>query len=569
MKCIGGIRRMSNILHDSVEIVPYTHGKASLIAGICKRLDVSTTVNRYLSKSSGRKPDISYGVMAEMMIANLCDSHKPLYLLDEYFEMVDIKGIFNIDASHEQLNDDRFGNFLDRFHEAGPRKIFSEISALALNTYGLSIRNVNYDTTSKVMWGEYETPENKVGTISIDFGHSKEKREDKKQIKMGIGTANGIIVDAKVLSGNVDDKTFNNEMLDDVNELLEKTSTDKDTFYYVADSAFFTEDNLIKAKRTQIKFITRVPETTNLAKDFIKRSLEERNFSKTVFFENAQGKKSEYYVLEYTGDYRGLPCKLAVCYSCSLEDIKQKTIIKQSIKEQAELAKALKQLAKRDFACEADAQKELEQFFKTKGKKLKYHFLEFNIEAQEKRKAGRPSKEDTPKQYIYKLTAIVTHEEEKVKEAMEEACTFVLASNDLGIPAEEMLLEYKTQSSVEKKFQQLKSPSFVNALYVKSPERVEALTYMLLITMMILSVVEYVVRRELKREGEIIIGPGKVKMKKPTLLSIISIFQNVVVFVLREEDQCKRILQKPLKESQLKVLRYLGLDESIFIGSVL
>ena len=63
---------------------------------------------------------------------------------------------------------------------------------------------------SMVMWGEYETPEGKLGAISINFGHSKQKREDKKQIKLGIGTANSIIVDAKVLSGNKDDKIYNN-----------------------------------------------------------------------------------------------------------------------------------------------------------------------------------------------------------------------------------------------------------------------------------------------------------------------------------------------------------------------
>lgn len=49
------------------------------------------------------------------------------------------------------------------------------------------------------MWGNYETTEGKIGVITIDFGHSKASRPDKKQIKMGIGTANGTIVDAKVL----------------------------------------------------------------------------------------------------------------------------------------------------------------------------------------------------------------------------------------------------------------------------------------------------------------------------------------------------------------------------------
>lgn len=62
------------------------------------------------------------------------------------------------------------------------------------------------------MWGEYEIEEGRVGAINITFSHSKDKREDKNQIKMAIGTANGVIVDAKVLSGNIDDRTKKSEL---------------------------------------------------------------------------------------------------------------------------------------------------------------------------------------------------------------------------------------------------------------------------------------------------------------------------------------------------------------------
>lgn len=354
---------MNDLFGKDIEIKSYDHGKATLIAGVCKKLNVPAIFGHYLSRSNGRKPDIPYGTMAQMMIANLCHARRPLYLMQEYFENVDIKGIFNTDASLEQFNDDRLGGFLDKFYEAGPRKIFSDISITALSIYGLNIKNVNYDTTSKVMWGEYETSEGKVGAVSIDYGYSKAKREDKKQIKMGLGTANGIVVDAKVLSGNMDDKAYNNETLEEVDKLLERTRTNRDTFYYIADSALFTEGNLIKAKDKKIKFITRVPETTNIAKEFVRKSLEERQLSQSIVFENAQGKKAEYYVLDYQGEYKEIPVKLAVCYSCSLKDTKRKTILKQVLKEYAELEKTIKKLEKRSF----------------------------DIEIHEKRKVGRPS----------------------------------------------------------------------------------------------------------------------------------------------------------------------------------
>ncbi len=46
-----------------------------------------------------------------------------------------------------QLNDDRFGHFLDDFYDAGCRQIFMEASSLAFSEYGFNIKSINYDTT--------------------------------------------------------------------------------------------------------------------------------------------------------------------------------------------------------------------------------------------------------------------------------------------------------------------------------------------------------------------------------------------------------------------------------------
>ena len=112
----------------------------------------------------------------------------------------------------------------------------------------------------------------------------------------------------------------------------------------------------------------------------------------------------------------------------------------------------------------------------------------------------------------YFLQIEINADEEKIQKNFEQACTFILCSNDLTLKAEDLLREYKTQIGVEKKFQQLKSPHFVNSLYLDTPERIEALTYLILISMMILSVAEYVVRREMKAEGAMIIGPSGIKI---------------------------------------------------------
>lgn len=241
---------------DNVEM--YSHGKINFMVGICEKVGLPEVFNTNLEKHLGRKTDISHGTMAEMMLVNICDYHHPLLRLQEYFEMKDLEGIFHYPIELNEINDDRFGKSLDSFYEAGPRKIFGELSTKAFLTYGRKVKNINYDTASKVMWGTYETEQGKEGVINIDFGHSKQKREDKKQIKMGIGVANGVIVDAKVLSENMDDKTYNKENLNEVPNILKRLND----FYYIADCALFSKENFEKAKN--LKLITRMPEIAKL-----------------------------------------------------------------------------------------------------------------------------------------------------------------------------------------------------------------------------------------------------------------------------------------------------------------
>ena len=76
---------------------------------------------------------------------------------------------------------------------------------------------------------------------------------------MGIGVANGVMVDAKVLSGNKDDKTYNSETLEDVEGVLKRLNISNEDFHYIADSALFTAGNLKKAESRNIKIITRMP----------------------------------------------------------------------------------------------------------------------------------------------------------------------------------------------------------------------------------------------------------------------------------------------------------------------
>jgi transposase len=544
-------------------------GKLNLIVGVCQKIGLAEVFNKHVTKDLGRKPDIPYGIVAEMMVANIIDGYHPLYKINKYFIEKDIVGIFHHDMDISQITDDRCGNLLDATFEAGGRNILSEIALKAFDIYGIKINNINFDTTSKILWGEYESEDKKLGVINITFGHSKQKRHDKKQLKMAIGCSNGVIVDGKVLSGNEDDKTYNNENLEEVYELLKSHNVDMNEFHYIADSSAFTENNLRKTideeGNVKIKIITKMTNTTNLSKELIAKSIDNENRRKCTLNE---GKKNEsnYLLLDEIVDYKGIKLKTVTCYSQELIETKTKTINRAKEKEKVKVEKKFKKyLSKTNyFKTEEEAMpvfEELQDILK-----LKFIKISTKIETIKIPKNGRPSSTNKEDNMITKY--ILKYDLEELKDVndktIKKECTFILCSNNLNLTGEEILIEYKTQITVEKKFQQLKSPQFVNSIFLENPSRVESLMYLLLISMMVLSVVENVVRTGMKENEEEIIGPGKIKMKKPSLVAILGVFENVAVKRFETNGLTYRMLLHELNYSQKTILKYLKLNEDIF-----
>ena len=554
-------------MFDFNQIIPYHDGKVGFIAGLAQQIGVDHIFNTALEKYTGRPADIPYGSLAQMMLMNMADEHHPLSRLGEYFENIDLESLLGHTIDITKLNDDRFGGLLDAMHDYGLSKLLSAVSLAAFKRYGIKLRNVNFDTTSKVMWGEYKAEDGTLESVEITFGYSKQKRFDKKQIMFSLGTTQGIAFDGEVLSGNTNDKRFNIDNLDRAQNLRQLFSHDhEEDFFYIADSAAFTEELLAKALSMGIHVITRMTDQTKEAKFAIEQVANQLESLPIIEIETST-KPSVYRILETTCTYKDIPLKLACCYSEKLRSTKEKTVLKQVDKEREQLEKSITSLEKRHFACEEDAHLEIERFACEHGKKLKFHRFEQKIESQLKRPAGRPRKDATPADFatIYTVKSSFKANEEAIEARVIGECIFVVSSTKLDMSAESILREYKSQSAVERKFQFLKSPQFVNSLYVDSPRRVEAIGYLMLILMVLLSVAEHVVRRELKKDNVLIIGPGKVKMTRPSLIAIYRIFYSIQTAAIIMSGIKQRGFTKPLADNVKTVLKYLEIPESLYI----
>jgi transposase len=548
------------------QITSFFDGKAGLITGLCQEINLHTIIDKHLENHVGRPPEIPYSSLAQMMLMNIAEDHHPLSRLKDYFENVDLESLLGHSVELNQLNDDRFGGFLDAMYEAGLEQIYSDISLSAFKRYGLKISNVNFDTTSKVMWGDYLTEEGSQGAIQISFGYSKQKRFDKKQIKFSLGTTQGIIVDGQVLSGNLDDKTYNVNNLERAKKIKENFNSEGDDFFYIADSAAFTKSFLQKSSQLDIDVITRMTDNLVSVKEAFEYTLDHLNELESVEIATAT-KPSKYLVYETECDYHNVPLKMVVCSSEKLRPQKERTIAKRVVKEYKLLTDISNELKKRSFACEVDANIEIDKLTNKQLKKLKYHTVNLLTTTVETKRPGRPSKD--PEKNQSKISFVVEldikRDDNSISRHLDKECLFVLACTKLDMSATEILTEYKTQSAVERKFQFMKSPQFINSLYLDSPRRIEALGYLLLILMLLLSVAEFVVRRELKKENQTIIGPGDRVMKNPSLMAIYRVFYSITTIAVNSDGKMHRGFNKPLKNNVKTILRHLGISENLYI----
>lgn len=105
-----------------------------------------------------------------------------------------------------------------------------------------------------------------------------------------------------------------------------------------------------------------------------------------------------------------------------------------------------------------------------------------------------------------------------------KASTFILMTNitdEKKLTALDILKEYKEQTAVEVRFRFLKDPVFVDGIYVKNPDRVMALGCVFLMALLIYSLLERRVRKQLKEENGTIVLLGKRVSDAPTALSIL------------------------------------------------
>jgi transposase len=560
------MERGMSLIRQEVEAYQVQH--LPIVKAYADKMGLVELVNQLVPTEMAVDP----GTVVLAMVLDTLSGRSPLYRLEDFFAQHDTALLLGKAVPAETFNDDTVGRVLDRLYETGTMKVLTACAVRADQVFGLNKRYVHFDTTSMSVYGEYvppAEPQAQAPPFRITYGYSKDKRPDLKQFILSMLCVDRAVpLWGKPDDGNASDKTLNTTLLSEIAQLLAHHGVQPGAYIYIADAALVTEENLAALGET--RFISRLPATYGECGRVIEEALTQDHWEEvgvlaaTPPTKNRPGasyKVAEGHVTLYGQAYR------AVVVRSSAQDKRRLKRLEREVKASSEmLTGALQAAQKQAYFCYADAEAAAE---KLRTMPSAYHQVEVTVEERPKYGQGRPStrKPRPVKEMRYGLTAVLTEQPALLARKREAADCFVLLSNvpqegALAHGAGEVLQAYKEQHGVEQNFAFLKDPVMVNSLFLKKPERLEALGVVLLLALMLWRLMERQMRQYLATTETTVSGWDKKATERPTSFMMTTKFAGLLVLKVGGHRQ----LARPLLGVQQQYLTALGLSASCFTG---
>jgi transposase len=256
----------------------------------------------------------------------------------------------------------------------------------------------------------------------------------------------------------------------------------------------------------------------------------------------------------------------AVVVHSDAGDRRRQTKLERMLAESREAAQLMLRAEKKvEYFCREDAQAAAARLAREGSP---YHYCACSVAERPTYARGRPpaSGERRIAKMMYVLEGEVAERADEADKARAAAGCFVLltnvpASGEMAHTGAEVLAAYKEQHGIERNFGFLKDPLIVNDLFLKKPERIEALGFVLLVSLLAWSLMEHVMRSHLQRTDTDIIGWDKKKTRKPTTFMMTTKFKGLLVARIGDEW----FLTAPFTKAQQQFVQALGLSEEMIL----
>jgi transposase len=499
-----------------------------IVAGVCREIGLAEWLDAH---EPGKRQQVSVGTATVAMVLNgLGFSNRQLYLVPQYFANKPVEHLLGAGVTAEMLNDDCLGRTLDWLYDHDLTKLFAGIASQARRIFGVKAEQMHVDTTSFSVSGEYlreadESGKAGAAVIAITYGYSRDHREDLKQWMLALATTHegDIPLFMQPLDGNSSDKVSLLAAITAIQRQLRET--DEEASVYVADNGVYSEANMRQLNQAGVKWISRVSETLAEARGLLEEGSE-------------TWQQSEDGLVHWFSRQMSLPQgdeRWTVIYTqASVERVRQ-TMLRQMNKAQRKWERTCWHLSNRRFACEVDARAALERELKGKPRWLTLH-SELIAHPLHTGK-GRPRKDTPPSDFQWQIVATVSVNFPQVmQEVLRKACwivgTNVLESTTLSDQA--LIGTYKDQGGVERGFRFLKDPLFLaSSVFVKKPQRIMALSFIMVLCLLVYRLAEFRLRSQLAETGQTIPDQVQKPTARPTMRWVFQCFEGIELLHVR------------------------------------
>jgi transposase len=511
------------------------------------------------------KEEITHGNVVNVLLLNLLDSGSPLYKVSGWLSgYADGLGEFGSEAG--KYHDKRLGETLDALYACERHDLLTSLSSRAISLHKLDTSIVHNDTTTVTFTGAYERDQAEGSEVKLAHGYNKDHRPDCKQIVFGLNVcADGFVpILARLYSGNKsDDKTHQ------VNWQALRALLDKVDFIYITDSKGATTENMQAIDGAGGKFISILPASRGEVKGFYK-TLEQGGAP--------AGALPERWALGYeTENSRkpGSPITYRIKQGQDTKEGFHLYWVWSSAKSALDARQRAENIARAEEQLQAICAKLNGYYLKTEAQINKYLEKQlgagkafFDIKLEERKQVvkkqigkGRPGpdtkwKEET--QAGFRLSYSL--KQGAVEGDARTDGIFPLVTNT-ELEAAEVLRNYKNQPYLEKRFNHLKSVLEVAPVFLKKPERVEAMLLLYIIALMLIALIERRIRKNMEQQGmaSLPILPQGMKTQKPTWSNIRFCFNGVIMLtILFGEGADTQHIVKGLGKWQLQILKLVG-----------
>lgn len=521
-------------LHD-VEFETRTIGSLVLTTPVLRRLGFRGIVNHYCPIAE--QATIDHGLVAELVTQSRLSDPTALYDLVDWAKRFAVPCLYPEVEEAAQLNDDKAGRMLDAIYDHRAF-IWGDLVAKAAKIYQVDFHRLHADTMAMTLAGLFASQPEIEGVPHLEVGYNP-KGEWIKQMKLFALSSGdeGIPVWFDTLDGGTGDSTTYAPQFAAFSEQARLSQfLPLDEIILIGDRKMPTQENQLTWLRLGLGYIGPVTMQDHHRKVLLKLLASGQTWERLPYVSQREAKKkpSERIIYQGLGHTVEISSPDALTQTFKVRHL----YIHSSTKALREATRKQKEIA----AIEAELQRIQKLVNKYDYKTPEIITQRVQKQAFKKRKASRyftievvmhPDRPDAPMQLCYTVNL------EQIQQDIQLDGVYLLVAGGKGatLSDAQILAEWKGQHKVERCFRLVNQVFLVAPLFLKTPRRIAALVFLIMVGTLVAGLIERQVKRVLAKLQQPIIGlmPEGRDTLRPSVERIFKAFADYGLVQIRDE----------------------------------